>query len=309
MSELVTQHNISQVRQTAVAKLRGEPLAAPAPADAPLTELNEQSRHLQELLEKLEALAEPQARALAQESLQALLALYGGGLARILQILDAAGPAAESVTQALLDDSVVRGLLMIHGLYPVDLETRLQEALGKVRPYLESHGGNVEVTSLRDGVAHLRLKGTCHGCPSSAVTLELAIKDAITEACPDLVDLQVEGVVAGPPPKNPVSPNGPRWTPLNGFGPPGEGESKSLELAGVPLVVCRTHGNLYAYRNECPACGLALEIGPLEEGFLRCRLGHRFDARLAGRCPDNEDVHLEPLPLLAQGEVIKVSVR
>ena len=191
----------------------------------------------------------------------------------------------------------------------MDLETRLQEALGKVRPYLESHGGNVQVVSLQDGVARLRLQGTCNGCPSSAVTLELAIKDAIAEACPDLVDLQVEGVVASPEHKVPISPGGPHWTVLNGFGAPGEGESKTTELAGVSVIVSKVRGNLYAYRDECPACGLALETGALEDGFLRCRLGHRFDVRLAGRCPDNDDVHLEPLPLLAQGEVVKVSVR
>jgi Fe-S cluster biogenesis protein NfuA/nitrite reductase/ring-hydroxylating ferredoxin subunit len=309
MNELVTQHNITQVRQAAVAKLRGEQPVQPAAAEQPLAELDSQSQRIQDLLAKIETLPDPSARALAQESLHAVMTLYGGGLARILEIVANAGPAGKNVTDELLHDNVVRGLLMIHGLYPVDLETRLQEALGKVRPYLESHGGDVQVVSLQDGVARLRLKGTCNGCPSSAVTLELAIKDAIAEACPDLVDLRVEGVVASLQPKIAISPGGPRWTALNGFGAPGEGESKTTELDGVPVIISKARGSLYAYRNECPACGLALEAGSLEDGFLRCRLGHRFDVRLAGRCPDNDDVHLEPLPLLAQGEVVKVSVR
>ena len=281
----------------------------PAAAEPPPAELDSQSRRIQDLLAKVETLPDPSARALAQESLHAVMTLYGGGLARILQILSKAGPAAQSITSELLHDDVVRGLLMIHGLYPVDLETRLQEALGKVRPYLESHGGNVQVVSLQDGVARLRLQGTCNGCPSSAVTLELALKDAIAEACPDLLDLQVEGVVASPEHNVPIGSGGPRWRALNGFGAPGEGESKATELDGVFVIISKARGNLYAYRNECAACGLALEAGALEDGFLRCRLGHRFDVRLAGRCPDNDDVHLEPLPLLAQGEVVKVSVR
>jgi Fe-S cluster biogenesis protein NfuA len=51
----------------------------------------------------------------------------------------------------------------------------------------------VELISLIDDVARLRLQGTCQSCASSAVTLELAIKHAIEEACPDLIRFEVEG--------------------------------------------------------------------------------------------------------------------
>jgi Fe-S cluster biogenesis protein NfuA len=77
-------------------------------------------------------------------------------------------------------------------LHPVDLATRLQEALEKVRPYLESHGGNVELLGLEDGFARLSLRGACKTCPSSSVTLELAVRKALEEACPDLLGFNVE---------------------------------------------------------------------------------------------------------------------
>ena len=86
------------------------------------------------------------------------------------------------------------GCCLIHDLHPVPLETRLREALDTVRPYMESHGGNVELLSLEDDVARLGLQGHCKTCPSSSVTLELAIRGAIEEACPDLMGIEVEGL-------------------------------------------------------------------------------------------------------------------
>jgi Fe-S cluster biogenesis protein NfuA len=74
------------------------------------------------------------------------------------------------------------------------LEKRLRGALEKVRPYMQSHGGNIELLSLEDDVARIRLQGTCKTCPSSAVTLELAVRRAVEEACPDLLGFEVVGM-------------------------------------------------------------------------------------------------------------------
>ena len=65
-------------------------------------------------------------------------------------------------------------------------------------PYMESHGGGVEVLSLEDDVLRLRLHGSCDGCPASASTLELAIKQELEEAAPDLLGIEVEGLVEQP---------------------------------------------------------------------------------------------------------------
>jgi len=116
-------------------------------------------------------------------------------LERVLGIVDDAGDDALPIRQALLDDGVVSSLLLIHGLYPISLEERVLEALASVRPFLASHGGNVELLSVQEGVARLRLEGSCNGCPASAATLENALKEAIDATAPDLLGLEVEGVV------------------------------------------------------------------------------------------------------------------
>ena len=78
--------------------------------------------------------------------------------ARILQVIRESGAEGPKVYQHLINDKVVRGLLLIHDLHPADLETRLRDALNQVRPYLQSHGGNVELISLTGQSARLRLK-------------------------------------------------------------------------------------------------------------------------------------------------------
>ena len=78
----------------------------------------------------------------------------------------------------------------------------VEQAIEKVRPLLRSHGGDVELTDLTDGVVQLKLQGSCHGCPSSAQTLRNAIEEAIFEFAPDIKRLDVAGVVEQPPPSS-----------------------------------------------------------------------------------------------------------
>jgi hypothetical protein len=52
---------------------------------------------------------------------------------------------------------------------------------------------------MQDGIVRLRLQGSCHGCPSSAATMQNTIEQAIYAAAPDIVSLEVEGLAAGQP--------------------------------------------------------------------------------------------------------------
>jgi Fe-S cluster biogenesis protein NfuA len=150
---------------------------------------------VQELLGSLDEIADPVAQMRVQELVGTVLELYGAGLERILGVLRDAGEPALPIRDALLDDGIVASLLLIHGLYPVPLDERVVEALDSVRPFLASHGGNVELISVEEGVVRLRLEGSCNGCPSSAATLEHALREAIEAAAPDVLGLEVEGVV------------------------------------------------------------------------------------------------------------------
>jgi len=85
--------------------------------------------------------------------------------------------------------------------HPLDVDARIQRALDRVRPYLGSHAGGVEYLGVTDGVARLRLEGSCHGCPSSTVTVQLAITGAVEEAAPEVTQVVVEGMTEPPGPE------------------------------------------------------------------------------------------------------------
>jgi Fe-S cluster biogenesis protein NfuA len=150
---------------------------------------------VQQLSEQVDELPDPRARELASELVAAVIAMYGDGLERIVAAIDESGQAAAPIMARLTEDGAVSSLLLIHDLYPVDLQERVLEALDTVRPYMESHGGNVELVSLDDGVARLALRGSCNGCSASRATLEQAIEQALAEHAPDLAGLEVTGVV------------------------------------------------------------------------------------------------------------------
>ncbi len=139
-------------------------------------------------------------RASAEELVQTLLELHGAGIERMLDLIWESGDAGNAIIhEVLAQDELVSNLLLLHGLHPLDLESRVVQALDKVRPYLGSHGGNVELLGVEDGVVRLRLQGSCDGCPSSQVTLKYAIEEGIYAAAPDVTAIEVEGVVERPP--------------------------------------------------------------------------------------------------------------
>ena len=287
------------------------------------------------LTAELEALPDPRARGLAEELLSAVLELHGEGLERMLELVDEAGSAGAPIREALVDDGVVASLLLIHDLYPVSLEERVLEALASVQPYMESHGGGVELLSLQDGVARLRLQGSCDGCSASSATLELAIKKALMETAPDLAGLEVEGAVeppsanggvtgtplpiapqparlspaaepaeaaAAPPARAAAMPPVSGWLEVDGLGHLPVGAQAAVPAGGTELLVANVNDTLLAYLNVCAACDSPLEGGTLEEGILTCQsCAARFDLPRAGRSVDDTQLQLAPVPLLRDG--------
>jgi Fe-S cluster biogenesis protein NfuA len=143
---------------------------------------------IEELLGRLRATADPGTADTAEEVVRLVVELYGAGLERTVEL---AGP---EVLERLVEDELVASLLVLHGLHPKDTETRVVEALDQVRPYLGSHAGGVELLGVADGVVHLRLQGSCDGCPSSTLTVKQAIERAIEAAAPEVTAVEVENL-------------------------------------------------------------------------------------------------------------------
>jgi len=295
---------------------------------------------VEELTAEVDRIEDPSARRTAEELLGAVMDLYGEGLSRITMILDDEDGGINEVKQKMAEDAIVASLMLIHDLYPVSIDERVAEALDSVRPYMESHGGNVELLSLEDGVASIRLAGSCDGCPASSSTLELAIKTALDEHAPDLTSIHVEGLeqdllnpitvsgaalpMADMPADTPNAPAngggapvdasgltaGPAWHGLNGaVDGLGEGDLVAVEVENNKLIVARVEGSLLAYMDSCPDCSSELSGGELSEGVLACPSCSRsYFLPRAGRSMDDERLQLGPVPLLeSQGEEVRVA--
>jgi Fe-S cluster biogenesis protein NfuA/nitrite reductase/ring-hydroxylating ferredoxin subunit len=274
--------------------------------------LQERVTRMEALLGEIETLSDPNARSKAAEVVGVLLELYGEGLARMMEVV-AEGEERERTFDAFAEDELVSHLLLLHGLHPLDLETRVVRALEEVRPYLLSHGGNVELLGVEEGVARLRMQGSCSGCPSSTVTLKLAIEEAIQKTAPDLQRIQAEGVAEEPRPTIIAGPtlrkkekkrpqeDGASWTVVGGLPQLSSGGVLVKDVSGEPVLFLKLGDDFYAYRHLCPGCGESLERGRLDGAELACSgCSHRYDVRRAGRCLDDSQLHMEPIPLLVE---------
>jgi len=272
---------------------------------------------VERLLEDLESLPDPFARQTATAVVQGLLELYGAGLERIVEEI-AARDGDGALAAALVDDELVSHLLLIHGLHPVPVEARVSEALASVTPYLESHGGSVALLGVEGTAVRLRLQGSCSGCPSSSVTLKLAIENAIRKSAPEIEEVIAEEPASAPLLQIELAPREPEperegpgaWEMAGGLP---ELASRALavkKVAGMPLLFLRIDGRAYAYTPGCPACGRSLEDAGLAGAELTCAgCGERYDAMRAGRGIDRPRLHLEPVPLLeGQDGLVKVAL-
>ena len=268
------------------------------------------------------------ARERAEELVRLTADLYGSGIERILDVLHDAGHLDDDVLATLAADDLVASLLLVHGLHPYDVGMRVDQALESVRPYLGSHGGDVELLDVSDaGVVRLRLLGSCDGCPSSSVTLKLAVEGAIEAAAPEIVEIVVEdaSAVEGLIPVSSLRMRleetsgdpGASWEQVPGLADLAAGDVVTFEVAGSQVLVCRLGADLFAYRDTCARCGSSMAGAALSrrlgaavgEAVLRCPACQaHYDVRRAGACLDHDALHLTPVPLLTEGDVSSLAV-
>lgn len=66
----------------------------------------------------------------------------------------------------------------------------IESVLNKeVRPYLQSHGGDVRVCSYNDGIVRVQMLGGCASCIAAAETNDQLISTALKDAIPAVKDV------------------------------------------------------------------------------------------------------------------------
>jgi Fe-S cluster biogenesis protein NfuA/nitrite reductase/ring-hydroxylating ferredoxin subunit len=265
----------------------------------------------------------PAAYERAQQLVREVVGLYGAGLERVVQLSELSGQDP-GLLERLAADDLVASLLLVHGLHPHDVFRRVSDALNRVRPYLGSHGGDVDLLEVTDDdVVRLAFKGSCKSCPSSAVTLELAVEDAIRAAAPEISSIEV---VAAEPATTTASvipaesllahvhSNGhtvTTWHPVPELAELAPGEVAGFVIAETTILACRVGDQMFAYRDHCPVCDNSLAGSQLRGPLLRCRWCQTdFDVVHAGAgVADGSGGHLDPIPLLTRGGLLSVALR
>jgi Fe-S cluster biogenesis protein NfuA len=148
-----------------------------------------------ELVEQLESAADPNARAAAKELVESLMALHGGALERMLEIASESGAQGETIIRKCGSDELVSSVLLLYGLHPESLQTRVTRALEKSRAFLESHSANAELVSIHeDGTVTVRLEVKSNGCGSSGAQVKPTLEAALQNAAPDAAAIVVEEI-------------------------------------------------------------------------------------------------------------------
>ena len=152
-------------------------------------------KRIEELIRALETQQGPAVRESARELLALVLDLHGIGLAKLMALVVAAEGGA-ALLACLVEDKQVEALLLLHGLHPDDLETRVRHAVDRLRPHIGVHGLRLDVVEIARGTVRLRV----HGSGASTIkapllwTLPDEIEDAVVEAAPDVDRILIDGL-------------------------------------------------------------------------------------------------------------------
>ena len=146
------------------------------------------------LVQEMESIADPAVRAATKGLVQSLMDLHGAALEKALDIVAEAGEPGMSIIDQLGRDSLVSSVLILYGLHPEDLESRVVRAVDRVRPQLRKQGCEVELLGVNAGAIRLRVETGSHTCGSTLKTVQAALEGAMYDAAPDFVSLVIEGL-------------------------------------------------------------------------------------------------------------------
>jgi Fe-S cluster biogenesis protein NfuA len=150
------------------------------------------------LVQEIESIADPVVRAATKNLMQSLMDMHGAALEKTLDIVADAGEPGMNIIDRLGRDSLVSSVLILYGLHPEDVETRVVKAVDRVRQALRKQGCEVELISAKDGGIRLRVETGSHTCGSTAKTVQATLEAAMYDAAPDLASLTIEGLEERP---------------------------------------------------------------------------------------------------------------
>jgi Fe-S cluster biogenesis protein NfuA len=161
-------------------------------------EFHQRIQQMGNSIQELEKVADPATRTRVKVLIQSLMELHSTGFEKALEIIFQSGDSGQKVIDQLGRDPLVGSLLVLYGLHPDDIETRVAKSIEKVRPSLRKQGAELEVVANAGGAVHVRVQLDGHTCGSTAATIKSTLEDAIYEAAPDINSIAIEGLESKP---------------------------------------------------------------------------------------------------------------
>jgi nitrite reductase/ring-hydroxylating ferredoxin subunit/Fe-S cluster biogenesis protein NfuA len=262
-----------------------------------------------ERLETIFATWDETPRAAVEAYRRAVEAINGEALRRLVRALKA-DPAALAAMKRAVEDEVVYAVMRRHDIVKASLSERVEAALESVRPMLASHGGDVELVKVSPPSIEVRFRGSCDGCPASALTFHAGVKKAVQDACPEIDEIiQVKGVghSDGAHFVSPFALAGKGdWLPACGLSDIPKGGVKAMRLGGEDVILSRQGAIVTCFQNACAHLGVALDDGYVADGLITCS-HHGFQYDLAtGECLTAPQVQLQSHAVRVVGGRIEV---
>lgn len=261
-------------------------------------------------LKNVESLTDENAKTRALGLKTAVEDFHKFALTKIVQKLKADERGKELLFE-LIDEPSVYALLQLHGIVKPNINARISQVLDAVRPYMQSHGGDVEFVNYEDSTVYVRLAGSCNGCSQSAVTLREGVEEALLHNIPEVKKVEVLPNEPGPSLiriESLKSSKTTGWIETLPVEEVPKDKMKCFQTDSTNILIINVDNRLSAYRNECPHQGLPLDGGMLEaeERILTCPWhGFKFDAN-SGECLTAPAAQLEVFPLRVENGKIFV---
>ena len=282
------------------------------------------TQYLDALVQEFEALPLPDVQEKVFDLLRTVDAIHRAGLNRLIGLLLAYGQA--ELVERAAEDPIIGTLLLLYDLIPADELTQAETALELVRPYIHSHGGEVEVLDVVDGVVHLRLSGACQGCAGSAITLKRGIESALREGFAGFRGIQVhesESVSTAPPRSAgreviplvqaghaaPRQIRRPVFKTVTRLDDISAGMMQAFDVDGIRILVANVEGEFYAVSNLCPGSMAPLDLGSFSAPIVVCPWHNEpYDIRTGKRVDGEDSPRLTVLPIALVDGSIQVAV-
>ncbi|MEM1264171.1 MAG: NifU family protein [Pseudomonadota bacterium] len=268
------------------------------------------------ILEEIVEQWDDQQQATVQALQKARDALNKEALSRLIRALKT-DPAALASLKASLSDEVIYAVLRYHDIVKASVQERLEQALDSVRPYLATHGGNVEVVQFSaPETVTIRLLGSCDGCPAAGLTLSEGVEKAIKDYCPEITQIhKAKGGAAAAPTEQPINFVSPfanaadsGWMYAVDIEEVPEGDIKCIDLDGHSLLFSRVDQRVTCFENACSHLGMPMDSGSVINGILTCP-HHHFEYSLqSGECLTAPEVQLQTHAVRVLGSQVEVKL-